>query len=108
VAIDLAALPDDVETLHRMIGDLATALDSERVRAQAAIDRLWEIVKALQRGRFGRRSERLDDGRSAWKTSMPTSPGSRPARCLGTTERTGLAPPRLIVWRCPIISRAQR
>jgi transposase len=62
VAIDLAALPDDVETLHRMIGDLATALDSERVRAQAAIDRLWEIVKALQRGRFGRRSERLDDG----------------------------------------------
>jgi hypothetical protein len=39
VAIDLAALPDDVETLHRMIGDLATALDSERVRAQAAIDR---------------------------------------------------------------------
>jgi transposase len=62
VAIDLAALPDDVETLHRMIGDLATALDSERVRGQAAIDRLWEIVKALQRGRFGRRSERLDDG----------------------------------------------
>ena len=40
MAIDLAALPDDVETLHRMIGDLATALDSERVRAQAAIDRL--------------------------------------------------------------------
>ena len=62
MAIDLAALPDDVATLHRMIGDLATALDSERVRAQAAIDRLWEIVKALQRGRFGRRSERLDDG----------------------------------------------
>jgi transposase len=62
VAIDLAALPDDVATLHRMIGDLATALDSERVRAQAAIDRLREIVKALQRGRFGRRSERLDDG----------------------------------------------
>jgi hypothetical protein len=40
VTIDLAVLPDDVATLHRMIGELATALDSERVRAQAEIDRL--------------------------------------------------------------------
>ena len=59
--IDLAALPDDVDTLHRMIGDLAVALDSERVEAQAEIDRLRQIVKMLQRNRFGRRSERLDD-----------------------------------------------
>ncbi len=58
--IDLAALPDDVDTLHRMIGDLAEALDSERVEAQAEIDRLRQIVKMLQRNRFGRRSERLD------------------------------------------------
>ena len=28
MTIDLAALPDDVETLHRMIGELAAALDS--------------------------------------------------------------------------------
>ena len=59
--ITLAALPDDVATLHRMIGELASALDSERTQAQAEIDRLREIVKALQRSRFGRRSERLDD-----------------------------------------------
>jgi transposase len=59
VDIDLAALPDDVATLHRMIGDLATALDSERARAEAEIDRLRQIVKLLQRGHFGRRSERL-------------------------------------------------
>ncbi len=58
--IDLATLPDDVDTLHRMIGDLAVALDSERTEAQAEIDRLRQIVKMLQRGRFGRRSERLD------------------------------------------------
>ena len=51
--IDLATLPDDVDTLHRMIGDLATALDSERVEAQAEIDRLRQIVKMLQRSRFG-------------------------------------------------------
>ncbi|MEQ8697251.1 MAG: IS66 family transposase [Bauldia litoralis] len=59
--IDLAALPEDVATLHRMIGELTTTLDGERVRAQAEIDRLRQIVKALQRNRFGRRSERLDD-----------------------------------------------
>jgi transposase len=59
--LDPAALPDDVATLHRMIGELATALDSERVRAQAEIGRLRQIVKVLQRSRFGRRSERLDD-----------------------------------------------
>jgi len=59
--IDLGTLPDDVDTLHRMIGDLASALDSERTEAQAEIDRLRQIVKMLQRNRFGRRSERLDD-----------------------------------------------
>jgi transposase len=59
--IDLAALPDDVATLHRMIGELATTLYSERIEAQAEIDRLRQIVKGLQRSRFGRRSERLDD-----------------------------------------------
>ena len=59
--IDLAALPDDVEILHRMIGDLAAALDSERTEAWAEIERLRRIVKMLQRSRFGRRSERLDD-----------------------------------------------
>ena len=59
--IDLAALPDDTATLHRMIGELATALDSERAEAQAEIERLRQIVKVLQRNRFGRRSERLDD-----------------------------------------------
>ena len=59
--IDLAALPDDIETLQRMVGDLAAALDSERMEAQVEIDRLRRIVKALQRSHFGRRSERLDD-----------------------------------------------
>ena len=57
--INLATLPDDVTTLHRMIGALVTALDSERARAEAEIDRLRQIVKTLQRGQFGQRSERL-------------------------------------------------
>jgi transposase len=58
---DLAALPHDVDTLHRMIADLVQERDDERTEAQAEIDRLRNIVKTLQRSQFGRRSERLDD-----------------------------------------------
>lgn len=59
--IDLAALPDDVETLQRLVRSLAverTAL----TEAQAEIERLHLIIKKLQRNQFGRRAERLDDG----------------------------------------------
>jgi transposase len=58
--IDLAALPDDVETLQRMVRRLA----AERTvlsEAQAEIERLRLIVQKLQRSQFGRRAERLDD-----------------------------------------------
>src|ERR1700730_2913455 len=58
--IDLAALPDDVDTLQRMVRTLAT----ERVNlteAQAEIERLRLIVQKLQRSQFGRRAERLGD-----------------------------------------------
>lgn len=58
--IDLAALPDDVETLQQMISVLVVARQGEQIEAQAEIDRLRAIVKALQRSQFGRRSERLD------------------------------------------------
>lgn len=58
--IDLAALPDDVEALHHLIGDLVAAREHERSEARAEIERLRHIVKLLQRNRFGRRSERLD------------------------------------------------
>jgi transposase len=58
--IDLATLPDDVETLQRMVRTLAierTILSA----AQAEIERLRLIVQKLQRSQFGRRAERLDD-----------------------------------------------
>jgi len=58
VTLDLTALPDDVGTLHRMIGELAPALDSERARARTEIERLRQVIGTLERGRFGRRSER--------------------------------------------------
>jgi hypothetical protein len=59
--IDLATLPDDVETLQRMVRSLA----SERAslsEAQAEIERLHLIIKKLQRSQFGRLAEQLDDG----------------------------------------------
>jgi transposase len=61
--VDLAALPDDVDALHRVIRDLAADRAGERTalsEAQAEIERLRLIVHKLQRIHFGRRAERLD------------------------------------------------
>src|SRR5436309_523306 len=58
--IDLADLPDNVETLKRMVRTLATERAS-LTEAQAEIERLRLIVQKLQRSQFGRRAERLDD-----------------------------------------------
>ena len=76
--IDFSALPDDVETLQRMVRGLAaehTALSE----AQAEIERLRLIVQKLQRSQFGRRAERLDDDQcnSALRTSAPISRGPK-------------------------------
>jgi len=57
--IDLAALPDDVETLHNLVRSLAAERASLR-EAKAEIKRLNLIIKKLQRNQFGRRAEQLD------------------------------------------------
>lgn len=57
--IDLAALPDDVATLQRMVRTLAVE-SAALSAAQAEVERLRLIVQKLQRGQFGRRAERLD------------------------------------------------
>ena len=58
--IDLAALPDDVDTLRRMVRTLA-AERANFTEAQAEIERLRLIVQKLQRSQFGRRAEQFDD-----------------------------------------------
>jgi transposase len=58
--IDLAALPDDVETLQRLVRTLAAERTS-LTEANAEIERLNLIIKKLQRSQFGRRAEQLDD-----------------------------------------------
>jgi hypothetical protein len=58
--VDLAALPDDVETLQKLVRSLVI----ERIslsEAKAEIERLNLIIKKLQRNQYGRRAERLDD-----------------------------------------------
>lgn len=61
--VDLAALPDDIDALHRLVRELAAKRIDERKalsEAQAEIERLRLIVQKLQRLQFGRRAERVD------------------------------------------------
>lgn len=54
-----ADLPDDVQALRALVLEQARELDALKV-FQAEIERLKAIIDALQRHRFGRRSEQLD------------------------------------------------
>ena len=54
-----ADLPDDVEALRALVLEQARELDALKV-FRAEVERLKAIIDALQRHRFGRRSEQLD------------------------------------------------
>jgi transposase len=54
--LDLANLPQDTALLHQLVRDLVAAQDQHN----SEIDKLRLIIRQLQRGQFGRRSERLD------------------------------------------------
>lgn len=54
-----ADLPNDVEALRTLVLEQARELDALKV-FQAEVERLKAIIEALQRHRFGRRSEQLD------------------------------------------------
>jgi transposase len=63
VNLDLAALPTDVDALHRLVRDMAAQAADERTeleRTRVEVERLRLIIQRLQRAQFGRRSERLD------------------------------------------------
>lgn len=53
---DLEHLPSDTALLHRLVREMATAVENR----DGEIERLQSIIKKLQRAQFGRRSERLD------------------------------------------------
>lgn len=66
--IDLTALPVDVDALHRLVREMAAQVaddDAKLATAQAEVERLHMIIQRLQRGQFGRRSERLDGNQLA-------------------------------------------
>lgn len=54
--LDLENLPSDPALLHRLVRDMAAVV----TQREGEIERLQTIIKTLQRGQFGRRSERLD------------------------------------------------
>jgi hypothetical protein len=54
-----ADLPDDVDTLRALVLEQAREIDILKV-FQTEVERLKAIIGALQRHRFGRRSEQLD------------------------------------------------
>ncbi len=54
--IALDQLPTDTDVLHRLVRDMASALDSR----QSEIERLRQIIVEFKRARFGRNAERLD------------------------------------------------
>ena len=94
--IDVAALPDDVETLRRMVRSLAaerTALSE----AQAEIERLRLIVRKLQRSQFGRRAERLDADQMQFgfedlEADLARAEAKLPSRAEKTSRSTGNRP----------------
>ena len=54
--LNLDDLPRDTALLHQLVRDLV----AEKDQRDSEIDKLRLIIKQLQRGQFGRRSERLD------------------------------------------------
>jgi transposase len=54
--LDLGNLPSDIDLLHRLVRDMAVVVETR----DDEIERLQRLIKQLQRGTFGRRSERLD------------------------------------------------
>lgn len=54
--IDLRNLPCDIDTLHRLVRDMATIIDGHKDQ----LDHMHGIIKQLQRAQYGRRSEQLE------------------------------------------------
>jgi transposase len=54
--LDLKNLPSGIDLLHRLVRDMAGVVETR----DDEIERLQHMIKALRRGQFGRRSERLD------------------------------------------------
>ncbi len=112
--IDLSALPEDVDALHRLIGVLAAERETEQSRlreAQAEIERLKLVIHRLTRHQFGRHSERLSADQLALgledldadiarvEAKRPTTPKPYAAllNSMPSKEASAVAPPKNVV-----------
>src|SRR5438067_139842 len=117
--LNLANLPQDTALLQQLVRDLV----AEKDRSASEIEKLRLIIRQLQRGQFGRRSERLDPGQlqlgleeldadmlglSLAGLALPTSrqsPSRSPPSRLARASAAGRGHPRhwrmhlLPVWR---------
>jgi len=77
--LDLTNLPSDTTILHQLVRDLAGGMEQR----DGEIEKLRLIIRQLQRGQFGRRSEQLDpdqlqfDSRSSTQISRAPRPSSQ-------------------------------
>lgn len=88
---DLDHLPSDTALLHRLVRDMAQAVET----ADGEIARLRTIIKELQRARFGHRSERLDPDQLALALEdVETDLGRAEAEGPSAAAPRGDRPPR--------------
>lgn len=90
--LDLDNLPNDTAFLHQLVRDM-TGLVEHR---DSEIARLRQIIRELQRARFGRRSERLD------ADQMTLALEEQDADLAETTERRQAPPPAEPARRRPL------
>ena len=101
--LDLANLPSDIDLLHRLVRDMAAAVETR----DDEIGRLQRLIKQLQRTQFGRRSERLDPDQLAFgiedldadiahaEARQVVLSASDPEPASGTTPRRSTIPDHL-------------
>jgi transposase len=82
--LDLTNLPSDTTILHQLVRDLAGGMEQR----DGEIEKLRLIIRQLQRGQFGRRSERLDPdqlqfGLEELDTDIARAEAKQPGRSVG-------------------------
>lgn len=92
------ALPDDIETLKAMVLAAraeAAQLRAARAEAEARIERLYALLKTLERARYGRRSEALDPDQHAFAfEEIQTGLGAVEATLSATVKAPARRTPR--------------
>ena len=110
MSIDPAALPDDIDALKRLIGELA----KDAVAARAEIEKLRFQLARLKRAQFGRSSEKIDRTVEQLELAIETLDEDHARRIalspLGPrcSRRQANKVPSLHAGHCPNIYRAKR